>query len=171
MRKRQIRSLGQDNPLEEGMATNSNILAWRIPWTEEPRGYRSWGRKELDMIETIEHTCTHQRSPVLEKLSCLNQSQSQPKMLSGVAPLASCNSLCQLLPDKLAIYVFHIPTFGGLIIFLVSTFKRWILCWTIVVTCYSSNIQNYIQYLPLVFPVGIAILSPCLIRSDSSFQF
>ena len=31
-----VRSLGQEDPLEEGMATYSNILAWRIPWTEEP---------------------------------------------------------------------------------------------------------------------------------------
>ena len=30
------RSLGQEGPLQKGMATNSNILAWRIPWTEEP---------------------------------------------------------------------------------------------------------------------------------------
>ena len=32
----QVRSLGREDPLEEGMATHSNILAWRIPWTEEP---------------------------------------------------------------------------------------------------------------------------------------
>ena len=32
----QVRSLGQEDPLEEGMATHSKILAWRIPWTEEP---------------------------------------------------------------------------------------------------------------------------------------
>ena len=31
-------SLGQEDPLEEGMVTHSSILAWRIPWTEEPRG-------------------------------------------------------------------------------------------------------------------------------------
>ena len=31
-----VRSLGQEDPLEEGMATHSSILAWRIPWTEEP---------------------------------------------------------------------------------------------------------------------------------------
>ena len=31
-----VRSLGQENPLEKGMAAHSNILAWRIPWTEEP---------------------------------------------------------------------------------------------------------------------------------------
>ena len=33
-----VQSLGQENPLETGMATNSSILAWRIPWTEEPGG-------------------------------------------------------------------------------------------------------------------------------------
>ena len=36
-----VRSLGQEDPLEEGMATHSSILAWRIPWTEEPSGLQS----------------------------------------------------------------------------------------------------------------------------------
>ena len=34
-----VRSLGQEDPLEEGMATHSRILAWRVPWTEEPWHY------------------------------------------------------------------------------------------------------------------------------------
>ena len=34
----QVQSLGQEDPLEKGMATDSSILAWRIPWTEEPGG-------------------------------------------------------------------------------------------------------------------------------------
>ena len=34
----QVRPLGQEDPLEKGMATHSKILAWRIPWTEEPGG-------------------------------------------------------------------------------------------------------------------------------------
>ena len=34
----QVRSLGQEDPLEEGMATHSSILAWRFPWIEEPSG-------------------------------------------------------------------------------------------------------------------------------------
>ena len=45
----QVPSLGQEDPLEEGMATNSSILAWRIPWTEEPGRLQSMGLKELDM--------------------------------------------------------------------------------------------------------------------------
>ena len=36
-----VRSLSQEDPLEEGMATHSSILAWRIPWTEEPGGLQS----------------------------------------------------------------------------------------------------------------------------------
>ena len=38
-----VQSLGQEDPLEEGMATHSHILAWRIPWTEEPGGLQSMG--------------------------------------------------------------------------------------------------------------------------------
>ena len=38
-------SLGWEDPLEEGMATRSSILAWRIPWTEEPGGCSPWGRR------------------------------------------------------------------------------------------------------------------------------
>jgi len=38
MQKTLVRSLSWEDPLEEGMATHSNILAWRIPWTEEPGG-------------------------------------------------------------------------------------------------------------------------------------
>ena len=38
-----IRSLGQQDPLEKEMATHSSILAWKIPWTEEPGGLQSMG--------------------------------------------------------------------------------------------------------------------------------
>ena len=41
---------GQEDPLEKGMATHSSVLAWEIPWTEEPGGLQSFGlQKELDM--------------------------------------------------------------------------------------------------------------------------
>ena len=42
-----IPSLGEENPLEKGMATHSSILAWRIAWTEEPGGLRSMGSQRL----------------------------------------------------------------------------------------------------------------------------
>ena len=38
-----VTSLGEEDPLKEGMATHSSILAWRIPWTEEPGGLQSIG--------------------------------------------------------------------------------------------------------------------------------
>ena len=41
MRETRVLSLGQKDPLEEGMATHSSILAWRIPWTVEPGGLQS----------------------------------------------------------------------------------------------------------------------------------
>ena len=41
-----VQSLGWEDPLDEDMATHSSILAWRIPWTEEPGGLQSRGHKE-----------------------------------------------------------------------------------------------------------------------------
>ena len=42
-----VQSLDQENPLEEDMATHSNILAWRISWTEEPSGLQSMGLQRV----------------------------------------------------------------------------------------------------------------------------
>ena len=42
-----VRSLGQEDPLKKGMATQSNILAWRIPWTEEPGRLQSMGSQKV----------------------------------------------------------------------------------------------------------------------------
>ena len=42
-----VRSLGQEDPLEKGMASNSSILAWRIPWTEEPGRLQSMGLQRV----------------------------------------------------------------------------------------------------------------------------
>ena len=43
----QVRSLGQEDPLEVGMATHSSIVAWRIPWTEGPGGLQSTGSQRV----------------------------------------------------------------------------------------------------------------------------
>ena len=51
MQETQVRSLGQEDPLEKERVTHSSVLAWRIPWTEEPDGLKSTGRKESDMTE------------------------------------------------------------------------------------------------------------------------
>ena len=49
MQEMRVQSLGQEDPLEKGMIIHSRILAWRIPWTEEPGGLQSMGLKESDM--------------------------------------------------------------------------------------------------------------------------
>ena len=51
MQETWVQSLGGEDLLEKGMATHSSILAWRIPWTEEPGGLQSMGCKESDMTE------------------------------------------------------------------------------------------------------------------------
>ena len=47
MQELQVRSLGQEDPLEEVVAANSSILAWRIPWTEEPGRLQSTGSQRV----------------------------------------------------------------------------------------------------------------------------
>ena len=51
-----VQSLSWKHPLEEGMVTPSSILAWRIPWIEEPGRLSPWGHKEGDRTEAIEYT-------------------------------------------------------------------------------------------------------------------
>ena len=51
MQETQVRSLGQEDLLEKETATHSSILAWRIPWTEEPGGLQSMGS------QTVGHDC------------------------------------------------------------------------------------------------------------------
>ena len=51
MQETWVGSLGWEDLLEKGMATHSSILAWRIPWTEEPGVYSPWGCKKLDTTE------------------------------------------------------------------------------------------------------------------------
>ena len=48
MQETEVPSLGWENPLEKEMATHSSILAWEIPWTEEPGGLQSVGSQESD---------------------------------------------------------------------------------------------------------------------------
>jgi len=53
LQEMRVWSLGWEDPLEEDMATHSSILAWRIPWTEEPGRQQSIGLQETFMTEVI----------------------------------------------------------------------------------------------------------------------
>ena len=51
MKETWIRSLGWEDPLEEGMATHFSVLAWRLPWTEEPGELESMGSQRVGQTE------------------------------------------------------------------------------------------------------------------------
>ena len=54
-----VQSPDQEDPLEEDMASHSSVLAWRIPWTQEPGGLQSAVSQKLDMIEQMNTRGTH----------------------------------------------------------------------------------------------------------------
>ena len=54
----QVRSLGQEDPLEKEMEAHSSILAWKIPWTEEPGGLQSMGSQSLTCPSMYTHIHT-----------------------------------------------------------------------------------------------------------------
>ena len=55
----QVQPLGQEDPLEDGMATHSSILAWRISQTKESGSHKPQGRTESDMTEATQHSKAH----------------------------------------------------------------------------------------------------------------
>ena len=60
-----VRSLSHEDPVEEGMATHSSILAWRIPWTEEP------GRLQLMGSQRVRHAKSNLTYKILIHLKCI----------------------------------------------------------------------------------------------------
>ena len=56
-----VQSLGKEDPLAEGMATHSGVLAWEIPWTEEPGGLQSIRLQRAGRDQATEHTVHAQR--------------------------------------------------------------------------------------------------------------
>ena len=72
MQVMQVRSLDQEDPLEKEIATHSSILAWKIPWTEEPEGLTVQSHKESDMTKWVNNTnkaiaTIYSQFPSLEK--------------------------------------------------------------------------------------------------------
>ena len=63
MQESQVPSLGQEDPLEKVIATHSSILAWRIPWIEEPGGLQSLESQESDTTEQLTLHFIHTSSP------------------------------------------------------------------------------------------------------------
>ena len=66
-----VRSLAREDPLEEGMATHSSNLAWRIPWIEEPSRLQSMGSQRVGT--QLKQLSTHTAHICKEALSCLSR--------------------------------------------------------------------------------------------------
>ena len=81
MQELQVRSLGGEDPLEEGMETHSSILAWRISWTEEPGGLQSTGSQRVGHDWSTNTSHFHAfpvQSYMLAGLGCLGAEGSPP---------------------------------------------------------------------------------------------
>ena len=65
MQETQIQSLGQEDSLEKAIAIHSSILAWEIPWTEEPGGWQSWGLQRVGHDWVI-NTFVYLGAPMLD---------------------------------------------------------------------------------------------------------
>ena len=72
-----VQPLGKEGPLDEGMATHTSIIAWRMPWTEEPGRLQSLGSQRVghDWSDLAMHT--RKKSTVSPEYAC-NQSQANP---------------------------------------------------------------------------------------------
>ena len=96
MQETQVQSLGLEDPLEKEMATQSSILAWRIPWTEKPGGLQSMGSQSQTWLSDqhfhvslhshptgrVSHLITHYSS-VGNCIPSPQQNPSHPKALNG----------------------------------------------------------------------------------------
>ena len=95
MREAWVRSLDWEDPLEKEMATHSSILAWRIPWTEEPGGLQSMGSQRVghDRAPSLSFSLGSPRVPVVAHQQGLPQHlDERPDLRSGCL---CCFSLCQ----------------------------------------------------------------------------
>ena len=86
MRETWVQSLGQEDPLEKEMATHSNILAWRIPWTEEPGGLQFVHRvtKSRTRLSDITFTFFYPYIHWLPTLFCFSLQLFVPKFLEFI---------------------------------------------------------------------------------------
>ena len=95
-----IRSLGWEDPLEEGMATCFSILAWRIPGTEEPGGLQSIGLQKVRQ-DWSDWTHTHtQRGNYC--VTCLLVSKQTINMWCAPRGFEECYLLCPMVPESLS---------------------------------------------------------------------
>ena len=84
MQETWVRSLGQEDPLEEGMATHSSILAWRIPWTEDPGRLQSMGSQRFRHNWSDWAHTQHLGSPKCHSVQFSSVTQSCPTLCDPI---------------------------------------------------------------------------------------
>ena len=107
----QIGSLGREDPVEQEMATYSSILAWKIPWTEEPGGLQSMGLQRVRHDWVTKHTHTHKQHTHTHTHTCRNKigvikRDSWWRVLVRTTCIAQAKSICKsflesILPAKM----------------------------------------------------------------------
>ena len=93
MRKTWVQSLGWEDPLEENMATHSSVVAWVIPWTEEPGGLQSVGSQRVG----------HNRSDSTHEFSLHTLPRPDEDLKESGLPLAHCSFLSKSAPSPLLV--------------------------------------------------------------------
>ena len=98
MRETQVRSLGQEDPLEKKMATHSSILAWKIPWTEEPGWLLSMGLQSRTWLSDFTIYLSIQILKVSLKILCCHDDTWFHQNLTFLKPWANqCVFLMEML--------------------------------------------------------------------------
>ena len=111
MRETQVRSLGWEDPLEKEMATHTSILAWRIPWTEEPGGLHSLGSQRVGYNWTRMHI--HGRWPVDGKCPHSISAQFPEGSMGSKKELSTTASKRQVDPEDFKLGCFSYRPQGG----------------------------------------------------------
>ena len=138
-----VRSLGWKDPLEEGMATHSSILAWRILWTEEPGGLQSMGLQRIGQTEWLSTKhWLYSLCCTVYSYSLLILSIMDFTYLSPIPLLPLTSSISPLGPLVYSLYLYSLsPSFllYSLLLLLLSSFSRVWLCATPWTAAYQAS--------------------------------
>jgi len=97
IQKAQVQSLGQEDPLEQRMATHSSILAWRIPWTETPGGLQSMGslRVRKSLVTNARHKSNATEAKLEQEIETLQRGFQEADIGRHCRPMEMANGLCK----------------------------------------------------------------------------
>ena len=108
-----VQNLCQDDPLEKAMAPHSSILAWRIPWTEEPGGLSYVGSQES---HTTEHTCTHGQFLLYNSLLSLPQKRLIGCLIKGPQVVVDIDMYDLCIHYTLKKYIHFFPSMSLIVL-------------------------------------------------------